>query len=336
MITVSGGGTFDGQGAFAWSQNNCSKSKHCFGFANLRFDFVTNSIIQDVTSLISKNFHVHVYGCNNVTFQHVHITAKIPMESISANQRGSTLLIHTLELGMIVHGISIGSLGRYDNEESLAGIIVKNCTLTNTQNNVHIKTWPNSPVATAKYDNLPPSKVKINDVSFKNIQGSSATALSLKILADIDLTYSGAKGTLTSQCSNVKPTISGLTGALACATSSHMVQSLSLISCISLAQSKVVVPNGTYMLIKASFKGPCKLKQMATNLLDWILRLVLSTSISLSYQIVCSSGIPCENVELADINFTYNGNKGPLTSQGSNVKPTITHVPNALACATSS
>ncbi|RXH78388.1 hypothetical protein DVH24_001906 [Malus domestica] len=199
MITVSGGGTFDGQGAFAWSQNNCSKGKHCSGFANLRFDFVTNSIIQDVTSLINKNFHVYVYGCNNVTFQHVHITA------LGDSDGNNQIAVTNISCGPS-HGISIGSLGRYDNEESLAGII--------------------------KCDNLPPSKVKISDVSFKNIQGSSATALSLKIvcssgslcenveLADIDLTYSGAKGTLTSQCSNVKPTISGLIGALACVTSS--------------------------------------------------------------------------------------------------------------------
>ncbi|KAM1216459.1 hypothetical protein ACFX2I_012699 [Malus domestica] len=292
MITVSGGESFDGQGAFAWSQNNCSKSKHCFGSANLRFDFVTNSTIQDVTSLNSKNFQVHVYGCNNVTFQHVHVTAPGDNKNtdgihigkstginithtyigtgddcVSIGDGNNQIAVTNVTCGS-GHGISIGSLGRYDNEESLAGIIVKNCTLTNTQNGVRIKTWPNSPVATAasdihfediimvnitiqqpychrptycpykKCDNLPPSEVKINDVIFKNIKGSSATALSLKIvcssgspcenveLADVVLTYSGAKGTLTSQCSNVKPTISGLTRALTCATSSVMLPPL--------------------------------------------------------------------------------------------------------------
>ncbi|KAM2564279.1 hypothetical protein TB2_012579 [Malus domestica] len=294
MITVSGGESFDGQGAFAWSQNNCSKSKHCSGSANLRFDFVTNSTIKDVTSLNSKNFHVHVYGCNNVTFQHVHVTTPGDNKNIDGIHIGKSTginITHTyigtgddcVSIGdgnnqIAVtnvtcgpgHGISIGSLGRYDNEESLAGIIVKNYTLTNTQNGVRVKTWPNSPVATAasdihfediimvntrlpfnnpividqlycpykKCDNLPPSEVKINDVIFKNIKGSSATALSLKIvcssgspcenveLADVVLTYSGAKGTLTSQYSNVKPTISGLTRALTCATSSVMLPPL--------------------------------------------------------------------------------------------------------------
>ncbi|KAM0963318.1 hypothetical protein ACFX2A_022800 [Malus domestica] len=283
MITVSGSGTFDGQGALAWSRNNCSKSKNCAGSVNLRFSFVTNSTIQDVSSLNSKNFHIHVFRCLNVTFQHVHITAPgdskntdgIHIEKstginithtnigtgddcVSIGDGSNQITVTNVTCGP-GHGISIGSLGRYNNEESLAGIRVKNCTLTNTQNGVRIKTWPNSPLATTasdihfediimvnvgnpividqlycpyrKCDNFPPLKVKISDVSFKNIKGSSATALALKIvcssgsqcenveLTDIDLTYNGANGTLTSQSLNVKPTISGLIRALACATS---------------------------------------------------------------------------------------------------------------------
>ncbi|CAL2225311.1 unnamed protein product [Prunus armeniaca] len=287
MLSLSGGGTFDGQGALSWSKNDCNKNKNCKSNAiNLRFNFITNSTVQDITSLNSKNFHMNVFGCKNVTFQHVNITA--PGESVNTDGihigRSTAINITDANIGtgddcvsighgskeITVtkvtcgpgHGISIGSLGKYLNEEPVVGIRVNNCTLRNTQNGVRIKTWPASPSASTASDihfediiminvgnpvlidqnycpwnqckkNVP-SRVKISNVSFMNIKGSSATPLAVKIvcsscipcenveLADIDLTYSGKKGPLTSRCSNVKPTITRVTKALACATTAGL------------------------------------------------------------------------------------------------------------------
>ena len=72
--------------------------------------------------------------------------------------------------------------------------------------------------------------MKISKVSFKNIRGTSGNALAVKLvcssehpcegveLADIDLTYSGSEGPITSQCLNVKPTISGKQNPPACSS----------------------------------------------------------------------------------------------------------------------
>ncbi|XP_022135905.1 exopolygalacturonase-like [Momordica charantia] len=147
------------------------------------------------------------------------------------------------------HGISIGSLGRYTKEEPVKGVIVKNCTIMNTTNGVRIKTWPAS-ADTGTATNMHfvdiimvnvshpilidqeycpwnqcnrqiPSKIKISKVTFKNIRGSSATPVAVKLICssglpcdevkmtDIDLTYTGIQGPVTSQCSNVKPILSG-------------------------------------------------------------------------------------------------------------------------------
>ncbi|KAL6288460.1 hypothetical protein ACE6H2_005970 [Prunus campanulata] len=285
MLTLSGGGTFDGQGALAWSQNDCREKTNCKPIpVSLRFEFLTNSKVQDITSLNSKNFHMHVFQCNHTTFQHLTITAPDESRNTDGIHIGASTGInithakigtgddcvsigdgsHQITVTDVTcgpgHGISIGSLGRYKEEKDVTGILVKNCTLTNTQNGVRIKTWPDSPSPSTasdihyediinvnvsnpilidqlycpytQCDQKPPSKVKISNVSFKNIKGSSFTPLAVKLvctrgipcenveLTDIDLTYGGDRGPLTSLCSNVKPTITGVIKALGCATSS--------------------------------------------------------------------------------------------------------------------
>ncbi|KAJ6297233.1 hypothetical protein OIU78_022880 [Salix suchowensis] len=144
---------------------------------------------------------------------------------------------------------------RYPNEKPVSGIFVKNCTISNTANGVRIKSWPDlygGVASNMHFEDIvmnnvqnpilldqvycpwnqcslkAPSKVKISDVSFKNIRGTSATPVVVKLacssgipcekveLANINLVYSGSEGPAKSQCSNVKPKISGIMSASGC------------------------------------------------------------------------------------------------------------------------
>ncbi|CAN0912963.1 G9 [Linum grandiflorum] len=156
------------------------------------------------------------------------------------------------------HGISIGSLGKYPDEKSVKRIIVKNCTLADTDYGVRIKSWVdlnpgeasdvhfediimnnvNNPIIIDQTyypghtcgPNRISSKVKISNVVFKNIKGTSKNPEAVFLncsqlipcnniqLTDIDLTY--PKGVTKSKCFNVKPIISGVCNPSACTVTS--------------------------------------------------------------------------------------------------------------------
>lgn len=259
QFTLSGKGILDGQGAIAWAHNDCSKNDNCGPIPmNLRFNFVTNSVVRDITSKDSKNFHVNLLGCKNFSFQHFTISAPETSLNTDGIHIGRSTRVNITDTNIMTgddcvsigdgsqqinvervtcgpgHGISIGSLGKFKGESPVVGVTVRNCTLTNTQNGVRVKSWPSSPAPGAASDmhfediimnnvgnpvlidqkycpwnqcNLKhPSLVQISRVSFKKIRGTSSTKLAVKLVCsssnpcqnvevgDIDLTYTGKEG----------------------------------------------------------------------------------------------------------------------------------------------
>ncbi|KAK8366910.1 hypothetical protein V6Z12_A02G149400 [Gossypium hirsutum] len=279
---LSGGGVFDGQGTTAYKMEGCKGHDYCGSlpivsyFLIEKFDFLTNAIKQDITTKDSKQFQANVIGCKNITFEHFTVSApdespntdgihlgrsdgvnvlnseiKTGDDCVSIGDGSKNLVINGVTCGPR-HGISIGSLGLFKNEEPVDGVTVKNCTMTNTSNGVRIKTWPGAEPGT--FSNIhfeditvtnvsspiiidqkycPWNKCKINvfklsNISFKNIHGTSARPEAVKIicsatlpcenveLVDIEITHSGSTGPAVSQCSNVKPKVSGKQNPAAC------------------------------------------------------------------------------------------------------------------------
>nr|POF03197.1 exopolygalacturonase [Quercus suber] len=252
-LTMSGGGVFDGKGQQAWQKNECQKDKNCNVLPiNIRFNYVTNSKVQDITSKDSKFFHINLLECKKLQFQHVTIIAPVDSPNTDGIHVGRSSQItitnanigtgdDCISVGDGTHDITvcIGSLGRYQNEEPVLGVRVIGATLSNTDNGVRIKTWPASTSRVASdihfedvVMNNSPSKVKISNVSFKKIRGTSSTKEAVNlicsksvpcqqvVLSDIDLAYKGGGGCATSTCANVQPAVSGKQNPPAC-TNKH-------------------------------------------------------------------------------------------------------------------
>ncbi|KAG2713818.1 hypothetical protein I3760_04G193700 [Carya illinoinensis] len=238
QLTLSGNGTFDGQGK-----------------SNIRFDFITNSMIRGITSLDDKQFHLHVFACKNVTIFHLNIKAPGDSPNTDGIHMGRSTGINIIDskIGTGDDCISLGDGNRDILIQKVAcgpghgisiGSLVVDCNLRNTMNGVRIKIWPASlPGASSNmhFENIYmrnvsnpviidqvycpwnqckaqiPSKIKISQVSFKNIRGTSQTKEAVKLLCsneipcenveitDIDLAYQGSDGPATSQCTKSIP-----------------------------------------------------------------------------------------------------------------------------------
>ncbi|XP_043714446.1 exopolygalacturonase [Telopea speciosissima] len=233
-LTLTGGGTFDGQGAASWPFNKCPTNSKCKVLpTNVKFVQMTNTIVKSITSLNSKFFHIAVLDCKNFKGSGIRISAPgnspntdgIHLERnsdvtisdsvigtgddcISIGQGNSNVHIKSVSCGP-GHGISVGSLGRYEDEGDVTGLLVSDCTLSGTMNGIRIKTWANSPDTSVASNmtfedivmnnvanpilidqtycpytscvSMAPSRVKLRDLYFKNIRGTSSSPVAVTL-----------------------------------------------------------------------------------------------------------------------------------------------------------
>ncbi|KAB1209877.1 Exopolygalacturonase [Morella rubra] len=306
-LTLTGGGTFDGQGAKAWPYNKCRTHSKCELLpTNVKFMGMNKTVVRGITSLNSKFFHIALVECKNFKGSKIKISAPANSpntdgihierssgvyfsgsqigtgdDCISIGQGNSQVTISSITCGP-GHGISVGSLGRYQNEGDVSGLVVRDCNMTGTSNGIRIKTWANSPGQstatnmtfenivmnnvtnpiiidqaycpfssctpmvivlkvgrpgvfstddfafsstpmnhTGFYNAQAPSRVKISDIYFKNIRGTSSTEVAVALecskgmpcqniyLEDVRLDLSSGEKHATSICKNVKATYIG-------------------------------------------------------------------------------------------------------------------------------
>ncbi|CAN1221499.1 G9, partial [Linum grandiflorum] len=225
---------------------------HLFG-NSIRFDFDNNGLVEGLTSKDAKQFHISVFGSKNYTLSNLKIQA--PRDSPNTDGihigKSTQVIIQNSIIGTGDDCVSI-------DEKSVKGVIVKNCTLADTDNGVRIKSWPdlnpgeasdvhfediimnnvNNPIIIDQTycpghtcgPNRIASKVKISNVVFKNIKGTSKNPEAVFLncsqlipceniqMTDIDLTY--PKGVAKSKCFNVKPIVSGVCNPPACTVTS--------------------------------------------------------------------------------------------------------------------
>ncbi|XP_027905404.1 exopolygalacturonase-like [Vigna unguiculata] len=277
-IKLIGGGTFDGVGKKSWkTASNCKEKPHVACVRNpssIYFHRIKNGIIQNIKSTNPKGFHIFVTNCANIRLRRLKLTA--PDESPNtdgihiSHSIGVKVARNTIETGddcisMIHgshqvsindvncgpgHGISIGSLGKYEEELEVKEIRVKNVSMVGTQNGLRIKTWPdlypghasdisfsditmqnvkNPIVIDQEYQcssQCKASLVKIKDVVFSNIKGTTTTPIAVDLrcsnkfpcesikLENIDLSLKTKPS--GSRCANIKPIYKGLQNPPGC------------------------------------------------------------------------------------------------------------------------
>ncbi|XP_072997665.1 exopolygalacturonase-like isoform X1 [Typha latifolia] len=266
-FVLNGGGIIDGQGAETWKGTNCQHQKKCKQPPiSVRFMKTVGGQISNLTLRDSKGFHVAFHHCSSITIDHLNISAPSDSPNTDGIHISGTVNINVTNIfvgtgddcisigpGSINvsisdvtcgpgHGISVGSLGKYENEENVVGVKVKNCTLSDTTNGLRIKTWPASPPSEASnitfediilknvsrpiiidQDYCPihhcsdePSRVKIRDVVFSRVTGTTISPIAVTLscsssvpcknvqLQDINLDFvSSGVSEITSSCSNV-------------------------------------------------------------------------------------------------------------------------------------
>ncbi|CAN8295871.1 unnamed protein product [Cochlearia groenlandica] len=264
-VVLTGTGTFHGKGEAIWGPDGCGKKVNCnLPPTSLKFRDCKNVEIDGITSINAKAFHMFLVKIENVSVKNIKLNA--PAESpntdgihlsnadnvsildsviatgddcVSVGRGCNNVTVERVTCGP-GHGFSVGSLGKYKDEEDVSGIHVRSCKMVGTDNGLRIKTWGGSTPSKAtdiKFEDIEmenvknpiiidqnygsrggDSKVAISDILFKNVRGTTITKDIVQVMCsksvpcqgvnvvDVNLDFVGKSGEKSSS--------GGLVGAL--------------------------------------------------------------------------------------------------------------------------
>ncbi|XP_044960253.1 exopolygalacturonase-like [Hordeum vulgare subsp. vulgare] len=182
-LVITGKGSIDGQGKAVWTKNSCQKNYNCKILPNsLVLDFCDDALIEGISIINSKFFHMNIYECKGVTVKDVKVSAPGDSPNTDGIHMGDSSNVNIIDTTIAVgddcisigpgskqvnisgvtcgpgHGISIGSLGRYKDEKDVTDIHVKNCVFKGSTNGLRIKSYEDSksPLVASKisYENI--------------------------------------------------------------------------------------------------------------------------------------------------------------------------------------
>ncbi|CAM8988270.1 unnamed protein product [Rhodiola kirilowii] len=225
MIFLGTGGLLDGQGAASWFDNDCDTNPDCtLPASNVYIYQSSNIFVRNLNSINPKGYNFQIDGSSNIKLRRLRLSApkdspntdgfhitnstlvKIAKSVISSGGdcasfgAGSNNVAFERIICNSGTGISIGYLGKSENELEVKNITVKNITLSDTEYGLRFKTWvtpyPNKAHAIkfeditmtnvknpifvnqelkSEYAKAKASHVKISDVHFVNITGTTTS-----------------------------------------------------------------------------------------------------------------------------------------------------------------
>ncbi|KAE8702365.1 Polygalacturonase [Hibiscus syriacus] len=196
------GGKLDARGTALWACKNSGKSCPS-GATSLSFSKSKNIVVAGLSSENSQMFHIVINGCQNVKMQgvtvtasgdspntdgiHVQLSSGVILNSkiqtgddcVSIGPGATNLWMEQITCGP-GHGISIGSLGKDQNEAGVQNVTVKRPHSSELRMNVQ-----NPILIDQNYcpgnNNCPDqvSGIKVSDVTYRDIHGTSATQVAV-------------------------------------------------------------------------------------------------------------------------------------------------------------